>query len=75
MTNLILNIKQQIKILPVPESVRTRILKLTIAAKVYELNSFQKFYLQHAFDWRGSWEGGDYWVGVYKKLFENETLQ
>jgi hypothetical protein len=75
MTNLHLNIKQQIKLLPVDDSIRTRILELTLYAGVYQLDSFQTFYLQHAFDWVGSREGGDYWVDIYEKLNKNETLQ
>lgn len=76
MTKLHLNIKQQIKLLPVSESLRTRILELTIFANTYDLeNDYSQFNLPQAFDWVGTREGGDYWIDVYYKISKDETLQ
>jgi hypothetical protein len=76
MTKLHLNIKQQIKLLPLQESLRTRILELTIFAKSYDLeNDYSQFNLPQAFDWVSTREGGDFWVDIYYKLNKDETLQ
>lgn len=76
MTKLHLNIKQQIKLLPVAESLRTRILELTIFAKTYDLeNDYSQFNLPQAFDWVSTREGGDYWIDIYYKISKDETLQ
>lgn len=74
MTKLHLNIKQQIKLLPVAESLRTRILELTIFAKSYDLeNDYSQFNLPQAFDWVSTREGGDFWIDIYYKLNKDET--
>lgn len=76
MTKLHLNIKQQIKLLPVAESLRTRILELTIFAKSYDLeNDYSQFNLPQAFDWVSTREGGDYWIDIYYKLNKDETAR
>lgn len=76
MTKLHLNIKQQIKLLPVAESLRTRILELTIFAKSYDLeNDYSQFNLPQAFDWVSTREGGDFWIDIYYKISKDETLQ
>lgn len=76
MTKLHLNIKQQIKLLPVSESLRTRILELTIFAKSYDLeNDYSQFNLPQAFDWVSTREGGDFWIDIYYKISKDETLQ
>lgn len=76
MTKLHLNIKQQIKLLPLQESLRTRILELTIFAKSYDLeNDYSQFNLPQAFDWVSTREGGDFWVDIYYKISKDETLQ
>lgn len=76
MTNLHLNIKQQIKLLPVEDSIRTRILELTIFAKSYDLeNDYSQFNLPQAFDWVSTREGGDYWIDIYYKLNKDETTR
>lgn len=76
MTQLHLNIKQQIKLLPVEDSIRTRILELTIFAKTYDLeNDYSQFNLPQAFDWVSTREGGDYWIDIYYKISKDETLQ
>lgn len=76
MTKLHLNIKQQIKLLPVAESLRTRILELTILANSYDLeNDYAQFNLPQAFDWVSTREGGDYWIDIYYKISKDETLQ
>lgn len=76
MTKLHLNIKQQIKLLPVAESLRTRILELVIFAKSYDLeNDYSQFNLPQAFDWVSTREGGDYWIDIYYKLNKDETTR
>lgn len=76
MTKLHLNIKQQIKLLPVAESLRTRILELTILANTYDLeNDYAQFNLPQAFDWQSTREGGDFWIDIYYKISKDETLQ
>jgi len=70
------NIKQQIKELPLPEGLKNRILELVIFAKSYDLqNDYSKFNLPQAFDWIGTREGGDFWIGIYYKISKDETLQ
>jgi hypothetical protein len=64
-----MNIKQQIKSLPVSEELQTRILELVIFAKSYDLeNCFTEFRLTQAFDWIKTREGGDYWLNVHIEL-------
>lgn len=76
MTNLHLNIKQQIKLLPVEDSIRTRILELVIFSKSYDVeNDFTQFNIMHAFSWNQSREGHDYWFDVMNKIYGYETLQ
>ncbi len=76
MTKLHLNIKQQIKLLPVAESLRTRILELTIFAKSYDLeNDYSQFNLPQAFDWVSTREGGHFWIDIYYKLNKDETTR
>ena len=72
-----MNIKQQIKSLPVDERIQTRILELVIFAKSYDLeNDVHEFNLPQAFDWIHTREGGDYWLNVHIELeqykFEKE---
>lgn len=75
MTKLHLNIKQQIKLLPVAESLRTRILELTIFAKSYDLeNDYSQFNLPQAFDWVSTREGGDFWIDIYYKISKDEKI-
>ncbi len=76
MTKLHLNIKQQIKLLPVSESLRTRILELTILANSYDLeNDYSQFNLPQAFDWVSTREGVDFWIDIYYKLNKDETTR
>lgn len=76
MTKLNLNIKQQIKLLPLSDSLRTRILELTILANSYDLeNDYAQFNLPQAFDWVSTREGGDFWIDIYYKISKDETLQ
>jgi len=64
-----MNIKQQIRSLPVSEQVQTRILELVIFAKSYDLeNHTSEFLLTQAFDWIKTREGGDYWLNVHIEL-------
>ena len=64
-----MNIKQQIKSLPVDERIQTRILELVIFAKSYDLeNDVHEFNLPQAFDWIKTREGGDYWLNVHIEL-------
>jgi hypothetical protein len=64
-----MNIKQQIRKLPVDERIQTRILELVIFAKSYDLENCEtEFLLTQAFDWIKTREGGDYWLNVYKEL-------
>ena len=72
-----MNIKQQIKSLPVDERIQTRILELVIFAKSYDLENCEtEFLLTQAFDWIHTREGGDYWLNVHIELeqykFEKE---
>jgi hypothetical protein len=73
-----MNIKQQIRNLPVSEIIQTRILELVIFAKSYDLeNHNSEFLLTQAFDWVQTREGGDYWLNVHIELeqykFEKEN--
>ena len=64
-----MNIKQQIKNLPVDERIQTRILELVIFAKSYDLENCEtEFLLTQAFDWIKTREGGDYWLNVHIEL-------
>jgi len=72
-----MNIKQQIRKLPVDERIQTRILELVIFAKSYDLENCEtEFLLTQAFDWIHTREGGDYWLNVHIELeqykFEKE---
>lgn len=64
-----MNIKQQIRQLPIPESLQTRILELVIFAKSYDLeNCHTEFMLTQAFDWTSTREGVDFWLNVHVEL-------
>jgi len=64
-----MNIKEQIRKLPVDEHIQTRILELVIFAKSYDLeNHTSEFNLPQAFDWIHTREGGDYWLSVHIEL-------
>lgn len=64
-----MNIKNQIRSLPVSEQVQTRILELVIFAKSYDLENCEtEFLLTQAFDWTKTREGGDYWLNVHIEL-------
>ena len=64
-----MNIKQQIKSLPVDERIQTRILELVIFATSYDLENCEtEFLLTQGFDWIKTREGGDYWLNVHIEL-------
>jgi hypothetical protein len=76
MTQLHLNIKQQIKLLPLDESLRTRILELTIFSKIYDVeNDYSQFNIMYAFSWNDSREGHDFWFDIMNKIHSYEILQ
>lgn len=73
-----MNIKEQIKNLPISEALQIRILELVIFAKSYDLeNCHTEFLLTQAFDWLKTREGGDFWLNVHIELeqykFEKEN--
>ena len=73
-----MNIKEQIKNLPISEALQIRILELVIFAKSYDLeNCHTEFLLTQAFDLLKTREGGDFWLNVHIELeqykFEKEN--
>jgi hypothetical protein len=74
----ILNIKEQIELLPVDLFTKQRIMELTIKANSYDmLGCYAEYNLPQAFDWVHTTEGGDYWLKVYIEIekFKYETKQ
>ena len=64
-----MNIKEQIRNLPIDERLQTRILELVIFARSYDLeNCHTEFLLTQAFDWIHTREGGDFWLNVHIEI-------
>jgi hypothetical protein len=64
-----MNIKEQIRKLPIDERLQTRILELVIFARSYDLENCEtEFLLTQAFDWIHTREGGDFWLNVHVEI-------
>lgn len=64
-----MNIKEQIRNLPIDERLQTRILELVIFARSYDLENCEtEFLLTQAFDWIHTREGGDFWLNVHVEI-------
>jgi len=64
-----MNIKEQIRNLPIDERLQTRILELVIFARSYDIeNCNTEFLLTQAFDWIHTKEGGDFWLNVHIEI-------
>jgi hypothetical protein len=64
-----MNIKEQIRNLPIDERLQTRILELVIFARSYDIeNCNTEFLLTQAFDWIHTREGGDFWLNVHIEI-------
>ena len=64
-----MTIREQIKALPLPESVIERIITYTTLAQAYNLDLHtSEFLLTQAFDWGTTIEGAEYWFSIFQTI-------